>query len=166
MTLVADMIRDAYRESNIIAIADTLTPFQLNEGLTRLRSLLQSAYRTVYKTDDDLVIAAGVLPFTPASEWPFPEEFDDYFIIGLALRINPRNGAPLDPQSVERYKYVRSRFKAYYATTKQIGVEYPLLYRYNEGYYSDDSFETGQVLINEGSAIVISENQYIFEEGN
>ncbi len=38
-------------------------------------------------------------PLAVADEFPFPEEFDDYFITMLALRLNPGYGVQLDPQS-------------------------------------------------------------------
>lgn len=55
-----------------------------------------------------------VSDLTLASTLPFPTEFEDLFILGLALRINPRNGTPIDGQSVETYKRLRSLFKARY----------------------------------------------------
>lgn len=45
---------------------------------------------------------------------PFPEEFEDYFIIGTAIRINPRNTQQLDPQSMEAFKRLGKQFKARY----------------------------------------------------
>jgi hypothetical protein len=40
-----------------------------------------------------------VTPIDAAGTFPFPEEFNDYFITSLAMRINPVYGASLDPQS-------------------------------------------------------------------
>lgn len=38
-------------------------------------------------------------PLELFSEFPFPKEFDDYFIISLAFRLNPAYQRTLDPQS-------------------------------------------------------------------
>ena len=46
--------------------------------------------------------------------FPFPEEFEDMFIIGLAMRLNPRNGTQMDPQSIQAYKRSSALFKARY----------------------------------------------------
>lgn len=47
-------------------------------------------------------------------EMPFPSEFDDFFVISLAGRINPQYGQNLAPESVERYRSIRSRLRARY----------------------------------------------------
>jgi hypothetical protein len=56
-----------------------------------------------------------VTPLTLVSVLPFPEEFEDMFIIGLAMRINPRNGTSIDPQSVQAYSRILTQFKARYS---------------------------------------------------
>jgi hypothetical protein len=38
-------------------------------------------------------------PIAVDDEFPFPEEFDEYFITMLAIRLNPSYGVQLDPQS-------------------------------------------------------------------
>lgn len=47
-------------------------------------------------------------------ENPFPEDFDIFFIIGLALRLNPRFGREMDPQTATVFKSARSQFVARY----------------------------------------------------
>ena len=47
--------------------------------------------------------------------FPFPVEFEDLFVIGVALRVNPRNKQEIDPQSVQAYKRLRSMFRARYS---------------------------------------------------
>lgn len=59
--------------------------------------------------------------------FPFPEEFDDYFIIALAMRINPRNGAVVDQQSGAYYNRMRSKFRSRYKQAQQKDVEEGLL---------------------------------------
>jgi hypothetical protein len=48
-------------------------------------------------------------PLASNSEMPFPEEFDDYFIIMLACRLNPRFGRPLTEESAARMKQQRDQ---------------------------------------------------------
>jgi hypothetical protein len=51
---------------------------------------------------------------TLTSDLPFPVDFEDMFVIGLAMRINPRNGTQIDPQSIAAYKSLTSKFRARY----------------------------------------------------
>lgn len=60
--------------------------------------------------------------------FPFPEKFDDFFEIGLALRLNPRNGVPLDPQSIESFKRAKTLFRAQYKQTIEVPLERGLYY--------------------------------------
>jgi hypothetical protein len=47
-------------------------------------------------------------------EIPFPPEFDDLFISGLAIRLAPRFGVTIDPQIVTRYDDMLARVKLRY----------------------------------------------------
>lgn len=67
-------------------------------------------------------------------ESPFPSEFDDILIIGLAFRLNPRDGAAVSPYSVERYREVLSRFQSRYRQTKEVLTD-PALLRISAGRY-------------------------------
>lgn len=55
-----------------------------------------------------------VTSLTESSEFPFPRGFDNYFIIGLAMRLNPRNGAVLTQESAFEYKRQKSQFRSRY----------------------------------------------------
>lgn len=57
---------------------------------------------------------ARVTDIQVTDESPFPPEFDDLLVIGLAMRLDPRNGAGLNPLSVDRYNNVLKKFKARY----------------------------------------------------
>ncbi len=46
---------------------------------------------------------------------PFPEEFDDYFIIMLALRINPRHGVTLTPETSMALNRARRNLRSRYS---------------------------------------------------
>lgn len=64
---------------------------------------------------------------TADSVLPFPVEFEDLFIIGLALRLNPRNGTQIDPQSISTYNKLQSKFRARYSLVIQQSPELALL---------------------------------------
>ena len=51
---------------------------------------------------------------TSVSESILPPRFDDYFIIALAMRLNPRNGMELSQQSLARFKEVKRKLQAEY----------------------------------------------------
>lgn len=45
---------------------------------------------------------------------PFPEDFDDMFVLMLALRLNPSYGVQMDQQSMQVLTRARSQFRARY----------------------------------------------------
>jgi len=47
--------------------------------------------------------------------FPFPEEFDEYFIVLLAMTLNPSYGIQMDGQTLETFKRSKTQFKARYA---------------------------------------------------
>lgn len=57
-----------------------------------------------------------------ADEMPFPEEFDDYFLIRLAGRINPRYGRSLNDLSLMRLAEVTEQLEARYRQTRAMPV--------------------------------------------
>lgn len=55
--------------------------------------------------------------------FPFPVEFEDLFVIGLATRLNPRNGAAVDEQTVMNFNRQRNLFRARYSQSIQVATE-------------------------------------------
>jgi hypothetical protein len=55
---------------------------------------------------------------------PYPAEFDDFFITTLAMRLNPRYGQALQPETVEAMKRARGQLRARYHAWKQISPDY------------------------------------------
>jgi hypothetical protein len=223
MTKVLEIIRDAYREGNIVAIGADLNTTQIAEGLKRLNVLVSGAYgyevgepffdwpigiegitdqlslnwnenewkwvlgnarliaasttaqsvylppdpddgarvalidpanrlaaapvtiygngRTIGGAASALVDTNGVnriwfyradlgnwvvlteLTDTVDEEFPFPLEFDDYFITKLAMRLNPRYGRSLDAQSVEALESSLRKLRARYRQTVIVGCD-------------------------------------------
>lgn len=73
--------------------------------------------------------------------FPFPEEFDDMFVIGLAFRLNPRNGVSMSDESGLIFKRLMKLFKARYSQKIETTSEEGLLrltslrpYYYNRKY--------------------------------
>jgi len=73
-----------------------------------------------------------VTPLSLTGEMPWPPEFDDMFIILLAMRLNPRYGQVIHPASAETLKNAMQRFSAKYTqSTSQSPSEDGLLYLTN-----------------------------------
>lgn len=56
-------------------------------------------------------------------ENPFPDDFDLFFICGLAMRLNPRFGREMDPQSAMVFKSNRRQFIARYLQSQPLEVD-------------------------------------------
>lgn len=248
MTLVRDIIRDAFRECNLIAIAADPTTSEYDEGLRLLNRLVSSSYGneageqldpfplgqnnisrpngypwynqnpgwadwfvphnsrlvlnltaplTVYLDPNPedgsrfavqdmsnnvaahplTVIANGHLingatqqvfntngvnmefffrqdsgtwatlsPLGLDDEFPFPIDFDDYFVIGLSLRLNPRYAEQADSQSLLAYKRAATQFKARYRQHDFVWSELGLIRTSGarRRYYDDTRFGNSQ----------------------
>lgn len=57
-------------------------------------------------------------PLETDAEFPFPSDFDDYFIIMLAMRLNPRYGRELTKESAARMEQQRAQFIRRYSQTR------------------------------------------------
>jgi hypothetical protein len=66
-------------------------------------------------------------PLEADDTFPFPTEFEDLFVIDLAVRLNPRHGVTVDPQSSGRYFKVLKAFKARYRQHREAASELGLL---------------------------------------
>jgi hypothetical protein len=81
--------------------------FTLNGNGRRIEGALTKVLATnsvksqwIYRADQANWVVID--PLASNSEMPFPEEFDDYFIISLACRVNPRFGRELAAESKMR----------------------------------------------------------------
>lgn len=84
----------------------------------------------IYREDlGDWVV---VIPLDPNGNMPYPPEFDDMFIIKLAMRLNPRYGQIMHPSSSQALVQAQSKFSARYTqSTTQAPAEMGLLYTTN-----------------------------------
>lgn len=86
-------------------------------------------------------------------ENPFPANFDMMFICLLAMRLNPRYGRTLDPQSAEMLKHNRREFVARYIQSEPLAIDtdlsWPFMSRQGYdtrggGFSSQDGFNRGR----------------------
>lgn len=68
-----------------------------------------------------------VNPLAAADEFPFPVDFDDFFVTGLAMRLNPRNSLATDPSTQANYTQAMRKFMARYRQHREVGSELALL---------------------------------------
>lgn len=81
---------------------------------------------------EDLGNWVVVSPITLTGTMPWGPEFDDFFIIRLAERLNPRNGQIMHPASEKTLQEVTAKFTARYSqSTTQAPSEDALLYTTN-----------------------------------
>lgn len=81
---------------------------------------------------EDIGTWVSVTPLNLEGEMPWPSEFDDMFIIMLALRLNPRYGQVIHPASMETLRDTKKKFTARYSqSTTQMPSEDGLLYLTN-----------------------------------
>lgn len=85
-------------------------------------------------------------------ENPFPEAYDAMFAILLGMRLNPRYGRAMDPQSVEILKNNRREFIARYLQSRPLEIDdsisWPFMSR--QGYDTQRAFSSQRVF-NRGS---------------
>jgi hypothetical protein len=60
---------------------------------------------------------------TAADQNPFPDDFDNFFITLLALRLNPRYGRVMDDQSTMIFKSEKQKFVARYLQSQPLEVD-------------------------------------------
>lgn len=64
-------------------------------------------------------------PIGPTDDFPFPQDFDDYFVILLAMRLNPRYGKNINPQSKARFDQQSAQFVNRYTQSRLRSVPGP-----------------------------------------
>lgn len=96
--------------------------FQGSDGDTQLNTV-DTAKQWLYRSD----IADWVVLDTLAvdDEMPFPSDFDDYFTIALAERVNPRHGMVLSDASRARAQQQRMQFVNRYTQSRLRSIPAP-----------------------------------------
>lgn len=85
-----------------------------------------------------------------SDEIPFPIEFDDYFVISLAFRLNPRYGQMISQETLQAFNRARSQFRARYRPVREVESDLSprdwLADKRGSGQrYSDNDFVTGRI---------------------
>lgn len=107
----------------------------------------------VYREDLGNWVVA--IPLIETGDMPWPPEFDDMFIITLAMRLNPRYGQIMHPASVETLKEAKSKFSARYgqSTTQmpsEMGLRYLTHYNRFWGYGAQETYGDPNAFFNSG----------------
>lgn len=104
---------------------------------------------------EDIGTWVTVIPLALTGQMPWPPEFDDMFIIMLAMRLNPRYGQVIHPASAEVLKMATTKFAARYSqSSTQMPSEDGLLYLTNYyrlyGRYSNRQYGNPSDFFNSG----------------
>lgn len=95
-----------------------------------------------------------ISPLTPDDVMPFPQKFDDMFVIMLATRLNPRYTTTLAAESVAALKDITKKFKSQYKQSIQQRSELALLLtpgvRSQRGYYYGYGYGSTTDVFNSG----------------
>lgn len=95
---------------------------------------------------EDLGNWVAISGLTADSLVPFPEDFDDYFVTMLAMRIAPQFGIETRQETMSYLTNLKSRLRARYAQSRVVGV--PLALERMDGTtfgFYDKDFEYGYV---------------------
>lgn len=77
---------------------------------------------------------------------PYPTEFDDFFVTTLAMRINPRYGQSLRPETIESLKRMRSQLRSRYHAYRQVAPDLDTRGFLNDPFYyrnNSEAFDKG-----------------------
>lgn len=88
---------------------------------TKLLNVNSTFQEWFYRADKGDWVKLSAL--VAADENPFPAAFDNFFIIGLALRLNPRYGREMDAQSALVFKTERRQFVARYLQSQPLEID-------------------------------------------
>lgn len=77
---------------------------------------------------------------------PFPDAFDIFFICGLAMRLNPRYGRAMDPQTATAFKANRRQFIARYLQSRPLEIDDSLSWPFmsTQGYDQQRAFSSNR----------------------
>lgn len=83
-----------------------------------------------------------------SDQMPFPEEFDNYFVLMLAMRLNPMYGQTMAAETIKALQRARGQLNARYALTKEVQSDLdPRNITSQRRYYDNfdgDDFNTGK----------------------
>lgn len=98
-------------------IGATVAAATATYAMSVARGTLELLYRA------DLGIWMIVSALTDTGDFPFPDEFDDFFILMLAMRINPRYGRTIGEQQVLFLERSQEALRARYRQHRIVAVD-------------------------------------------
>jgi len=118
----------------LIDVAGTLATYPVTVyGNGRLIEGATSLTLNVNSTDTEWFYRADtgnwqkVLPLILSDTFPFPVDFDDYFITALAIKLNPSYGTQLDAATTSEFRSSRGQLTARYTQTEPQNSELGLI---------------------------------------
>lgn len=111
-------------------------------GATKVLNVNATFQEWFYRADKGDWVKLTTLADTDQN--PFPDEFDIFFYIGLAMRLNPRYGREMDPQTAAVFKSVRSQFIARYLQSLPLEMDDSLSWPFmsRQGYDQQRAFSS------------------------
>lgn len=106
-------------------------------------------YQYLYRADTGNW--AKVSPLDTSDDMPFPDEFDDYFAIALAMRLNPRYETAMAGESVAAFKRMDKQLKARYNQVIAVGSEAGLVLTPGTNRYRRWDYGSSTDLFNSGA---------------
>ena len=140
----------------IVDVSDNLSTYPLTfngngrsvEGNTSV-TLNTNGIQQEWFYRDDLGDWVKLSELTASDNSPFPEEFDDFLSIGLAMRLMPRAGATMPAETASTFNDIRRKFYDRYTQRGEVPTEQALvrlpsnrLYRPSYG-FSNYTFARG-----------------------
>ena len=99
----------------------------------------------------DLATWVRVNTLTADSESPFPSQFDDLFVIKLAMRLHPRYLVQTANETAMHYRDLKKKFRSRYTTRQEVNSELGLYrtttYRYLDYFVENDSIRFNKGII-------------------
>lgn len=89
----------------------------------RTQTLSTNSLNRTWMYRADLGDWQQVTTLAASDEMPFPVEFDDMFIILLAMRLNPRYGRKMDPETRAYLRRIQAMFTARYAQSENLRIK-------------------------------------------
>lgn len=125
----------------------TTAPFTVNADTRRIEGQQQITLNTdgavvswFYRAD--LGEWTKLSPLNLDSDSPFPSQFDDLFMMKLAMRLHPRYLVQTAQETAMAYRELNRKFRTRYSTSQEVSSESALYrlraHRYYD-YYLDDS---------------------------
>lgn len=104
-----------------------------------------NGYSAIFFYRDDLANWVRVTPLLITDEMPFPEEYDQMFIIMMAMRLNPVYGRNLSSTQTMFLKEFRQQFTARYVQAMPLQINPDISYATLQSYdqYADAWFGGG-----------------------